>query len=115
MYAEESVTSSNKINTESDRVAASACECIPFIDIVCDFVGSIAAVGFESNVVILSAQSAIDYVTTVSTKEQEDIDVAELNSIESEFGADTDIASRLTSKAKEKHIKSESELNQSNT
>jgi hypothetical protein len=107
--------SSNTINTESDGVATSICEFIPFIDIVCDIVGSIAAVGFESNVAKLSTQSAVDYAAAANTKEAEDVDVEQLNAIQNEMNADVDIASGLTTKSEQEHIKSEEELQQSNT
>ena len=106
---EGSAATSSAVKVESDGAGTALCEIIPFLDIICDFVGGIAAVGFESNAAKLSAQSAIDYTSAATTKAQEDADVAALDTLRTEIGEDSGIATGYTTKAKEEEIKSQKE------
>ena len=106
---EESSASSNTVKTESDGLATSVCEFIPLVDIFCDFVGGVAALAFESNAGKLTAEAALDYTAAVTTKSQEDIDVAELDSLKVQSAQNEEIAASLESEGKGKQLKSQQE------
>jgi len=85
--------------TESDAAATGACEFIPFVDLVCDFVGSIAAFGFESHAAKLTAQSAIDFTSASLAKAKEDEALAQIDTLEGEAFEDEGAASSFAVKA----------------
>ena len=76
--------------TESDAAMTGMCEVIPLLDIVCDVVGGVAAIGFESHASELTAKSVIDAGTAVATKETENGIIAEADAIQGEAGKDAD-------------------------
>lgn len=110
--SETTLASSDTFNTQSDTVATSFCEFIPFLDIVCDFVGGIAAVGFESNAAKLSAQSAMDYTSASALKTQEETDLSELDTLTVEIGETQEIVNGLETKAHQEEIKATAEETQ---
>lgn len=107
--AEGSAASSNTINSESDGVATSLCELIPLVDILCDFVGGVAAMGFTSNTAKFTAQSALDYTSAAATKSQEDADVAELDTLNAQMAENKDVEAGLETKAQQEQLKAQQE------
>ncbi len=107
--AEGSAATSNTLNSESDGVATSLCEFIPFVDMLCDFVGGVAAMGFTSKTAKFTAQSALDYTSAAATKSQEDVDVAELDTLNAQMAENKDVEAGLETKAKQEQLKARQE------
>lgn len=58
--AAESAKAAKEIGkSDADVATVATCEIIPFVDIVCDVVGTIAVIGFQGHAASLSAQSAL--------------------------------------------------------
>lgn len=76
--------------TESDAAVTGMCEVIPLLDIVCDVVGGVAAIGFESHASELTAKSVIDAGTAAATKETENGMIAEADAMQGEAEKDAD-------------------------
>lgn len=106
---EASLAAENVANTESDGVATSFCEFIPFVDVICDFIGGLSAVGFQLNASELSAESALDYGTAAAMKDAEDVDISEMDVLETEIGQEEELAESYQSKAEKEGAEAKEE------
>uniref|UniRef100_A0A7S3QD52 Uncharacterized protein n=1 Tax=Chaetoceros debilis TaxID=122233 RepID=A0A7S3QD52_9STRA len=95
--------------TETDAFMTGFCEFIPFVDLVCDVIGSVAAVGLESNAVKLTAQSAVDLSTAIAAKVKEDEAVAQMEVLHAKAASDEEASSGLSAKADEEEMKATEE------
>jgi len=111
--AEQAAASKYASSTETDGMTTGLCEFIPFVDVVCDFIGGITAVGFESNAARLEAQAAMDATAASSVKAEEDADLATVDSLRAEAEEDNEMMSSMTTTAKEEQLKAEEEEMQS--
>jgi hypothetical protein len=87
--------------TESDAVTTGVCEVIPLIDFVCDFIGSIAAIGLESHAAQLTAESAIDASSATASKAEENELLAQMDALREEGVKDETVAAEYSGNAKD--------------
>jgi len=93
----------------SDGYATAACEWIPFVDVVCDVVGGIAAVGLETAASKLSIQSGLDYSLAAAAEVKEKKDLAAVATLQSAFEKDSALELELETKAEEEEAKAQAE------
>jgi hypothetical protein len=93
----------------SDGYATAACEWIPFVDVVCDVVGGIAAIGLESAASKLSIESGLDYALAAASKIKEEKDLAAVATLEAALEEDGALELELETKAEEEQVKAEEE------
>ena len=102
--SESAAASKEVTRTESDAVfaATGVCEVIPFFDLVCDFVGSIASIGLESHAAKLAAQGSLDAAGAIAAKSEEDELLAQVNALREKSIEDESAAADYSGNAKEK-------------
>jgi len=100
--SESAAASKEVAKTESDAAVTGVCEVIPFLDLVCDFVGSIAAIGLESHAAKLAAQGSLDASAAIAAKSEEDELLAQVNALREESMEDETAAADYSGNAKEK-------------
>ena len=106
---ETSAVATSTVKTESDGAATTLCEVIPFVDILCDVVGGLAAMGFESSAAKSSAQSALDYTAAATTKAQEDANAAQLEVLQAQEEEHTQVMTELQIQAQTEQMKAQEE------
>lgn len=95
---------------EADEAGTALCQFIPFVDVVCDVVGSIAAIGLETEAVRLAAMAAEEYANAAALQlrvESVTAEAAELQAGATELDEE---AGALQSKAVSLATKAEEEL-----
>ena len=90
--AEGAAAAKDLTETGSDTAGVAICEFIPFIDIVCDIVGTVAAIGLQSQAAKLTAQSVFDATAAVAAKAEEEELLAEIEILEEETIQDEGLA-----------------------
>ena len=97
--AESAIVAKDMAETTSDGGAVALCEFIPFVDILCDIVGSVAAMGLESHAAKVGAQSAIDAAAAAAAKMNEEELLAEIETLEEKIVEEAGVAAGYTADA----------------
>jgi len=80
------------VETETETAGVAACEFIPFLDIICDVVGGVAALALQSQAAKLSAQSALDAAAAAAAKAEEKTMLSKIDVLQGEVAKDEGLA-----------------------
>ena len=97
---------------KEDETIVGACEVIPVLDIVCDVVGGVAAVGLETAAATEAAHAATEYAAAVAAQIEEESQVAQASALQEEAAQDELLATNDQTSATELEVKAQEELTQ---
>lgn len=97
--AEAAAAAKDMAETGSDTAGVAICEFIPLVDIVCDVVGTIAALGLQSQAAKLTAQSALDVTAATTAKLEEEALLTHVEAVEEVVLKDKGIATAFAADA----------------
>jgi hypothetical protein len=98
--------------TEADEAATAACQLIPVLDVVCDVVGGVAAVGLESQSVRYAAMAAENFAAAAAVQVEVDSATAEATELQTKATQEAEEAEALESEATALETQAEEELAQ---
>ena len=78
-----------------EEIGIGACEFVPFLDIVCDFVGGVTAVGLEVGAATEAAKASSEFAAAAAAKMEEEREVALVAEIQAKALEDGALASEL--------------------
>lgn len=108
--ADASLAARNGFEADEDEVVVGACSVVPVLDVVCDVVGGIAAVGLETSAAREAAKAAAEYAAAVTAQVEEDSLVAEATETQAAAARDGDVAAESQATATELRAQAEEEL-----
>jgi len=98
------------VSAEADEVGTAICQFIPLVDIVCDVVGSMAAVGLESQAVKNAAQSAEEYGTAAALQAKVDAETAQAAELQAAAAEEGEQAVAKKTKVTALEVKADKEI-----
>lgn len=109
--AEAALATQDQVAVEADDAAAvTVCQVLPLVDVVCDVVGGVAALGLETQAARSAAESVGEF--TAAATAQAEADIAETKAVEWQAAAarDADEAGSLQADAGAVQVKAEDEI-----
>ena len=107
---------SNSLKAHADEVGIGICQIIPGVDVVCDFVGGLAATAWETTAAAEAAEATADFVAAAATREQEEADAALAAELQVQVEAEEAKAAQaqeesvaLTEKSQAEHAEAQAE------
>jgi hypothetical protein len=108
--AEAAIAARDGIEANADASVAGACQLVPLLDIVCDIIGGVAAVGLETAAAEQAAAAAADYTAAAAVQIEEESQVADATAGHAQAGSDRETATESQATASELEAKSQEEL-----
>jgi hypothetical protein len=99
-----------------DEAAVVLCQIVPGLDVICDFVGGLAATTLDTAAAAEASEAIADFVAATATKEQEQAEIAFTTDLQAqataeaaEAGAAQEEAMALTEKAETEELEAEAD------
>jgi hypothetical protein len=108
--AEAALATRDGFQANADEIVVGACEVVPILDIVCDVVGGIAAVGLETAAAKQAAAAAADYAVAVAAQVEEESQLAEAAELQAQGARDGEVAAESQATASELEAKAQEAL-----
>jgi len=108
--ADATAAARNGFEAEEDELLVGACNAVPVLDVVCNVVGGVAAVGLETATAREAARAAAEYAAAVAAQVDEESLVAEATEVQAAAARDSDGAVDRQAAAAELKLQSEQEL-----
>jgi chemotaxis protein histidine kinase CheA len=85
----------NEADAHGEELGVAFCELIPLLDLFCDVVGGVTAVGMEAFAAATATKAATEFAAATASKAEEESELALAGDLQAKVAEDTEVATEL--------------------